>query len=178
MNVYFTIILSLFFVLQQTKAQDKKSSNRSEGHVSESLKQSISKTDIPRGTQTTTRPTELKRVQQTNKQTTAITFHQLSPSDQYKAQKQAEKKEVYFRKVAIYQRYLGLSSATDAQYAAKKEALFNNNPEAYQQMSKELQELHQPSKSPHVVYRSKYNKLSAEERKKIDSQPELYIIID
>ena len=145
MNVYFTIILSLFFVLQQTKAQDKKSSNRSEGHVSESLKPSISKTDIPRGTQTTARPTELKRVQQTNKQTTAITFHQLSPSDQYKAQKQAEKKEVYFRKVAIYQKYLGLSSATDAQYAAKKEALFNNNPEAYQQMSKDLQEFINPA---------------------------------
>lgn len=95
--------------------------------------------------------------------------------------KNAELKEQKAKESAIYQKYLGVFSPYDPEYADKKTKLFNEDRESYDQMKRELQEVqkHEPVVIEiKEITRSEYENLPVEQKRRIDAHPERFKIID
>lgn len=109
------------------------------------------------------------------------TLEQPKPFSQLEQNQIANKaalKEKQAKQEQIYQKYLGVSSPQDPNYAAKKEQLHSNNPAAYEQMKSELESLNGNKSGKRRLSRAKYNTLSEEQRKEIDNNPKLFEITD
>lgn len=77
---------------------------------------------------------------------------------------------------SIFQKYLGLTSSTDPEYAERKLKLKEENPEAYAEMVKEMTALRSTLKT--VLTRAQYDALPVERKAYIDANPSIYSIQD
>lgn len=104
-----------------------------------------------------------------------------SDAEKETIKKNAELKEQKAKESAIYQKYLGVFSPYDPEYADKKTKLFNEDRESYDQMKRELQEVqkHEPVVIEiKEITRSEYENLPVEQKRRIDAHPERFKIID
>lgn len=103
-------------------------------------------------------------------------FHELSPEDQQTALNRATYKKKRSEFDAILQKYLGVSSLEDPEYAARKQKLKDENPLAYEEMVKELAVNRANGKRS--ITRAQYDALPLNRKAVIDANPEVYIIQD
>lgn len=109
--------------------------------------------------------------------TPAVTpARELSQAEKDMVESRAQLKKNHLKEQQIYMKYLGVSSPNDMEYAARKEKLAHENPEAFQNMKKELQEMRTSGKRS--ISRAQYNALPADKRASIDANSDKFEIID
>lgn len=101
---------------------------------------------------------------------------ELSPEEQQIILQRAATKEQQSEFDGILQKYLGVSSLEDPEYAPRKQKLKDENPVAYEEMVKELAANRFSEKR--IVTRAQYNALPPSRKAVIDANPELYTIQD
>lgn len=99
-------------------------------------------------------------------------------AEQATIERNAKKKEQAAALAAVYQKYLGVSSPHDPQYADKKSMLIEQSPEKYKQMVAEIEAIYGAPAQPKEVKKSELDQLPEEQQRRIKAHPELYRIVD
>lgn len=105
------------------------------------------------------------------------TLENTKPSlTQVSSSQHSEDKTNLSEAAGILEKYLGVSSVEDPEYAARKLELKETNPEAYEKMLAEL--VAKRSNGKNIISRAQYEAMSPERKAVIDANPDQYIIQD